>query len=214
MAVAGMELPDMVVNPFQPPRWGSDDPHQGVDLAQRRDGNSPALKGLTVQAILPGTVAAVIDERFPYGNALLVETPMGDLPRPWLEQLHLPTPAPTLASPISLTCPTGVETVEINSDIPGRSLYILYAHLLEPPTLQSGDLVFCGENLGAIGDSGNALNPHLHVEMRIGPSGARFPGMAHYDTSATPDEMANYCLWRVSGLFQLLDPMLLLAQVQ
>ena len=34
--------------------------------------------------------------------------------------------------------------------------------------------------------------------------------MAHYDTSATQEEMRNYCLWRLSGAFQPFDPMLLL----
>jgi murein DD-endopeptidase MepM/ murein hydrolase activator NlpD len=96
----------------------------------------------------------------------------------------------------------------------GRSLYVLYAHLQEPPSLKLSDAINCGRELGAIGDSGNALNPHLHVEVRIGPTGAKFPGMAHYDTSATSEEMANYCLWRVSGLFQLLDPMPLLILVE
>jgi hypothetical protein len=35
--------------------------------------------------------------------------------------------------------------------------------------------------------------------------------MAHYDASASLEEMANYCLWRVSGHFSLFDPMDLLS---
>jgi len=58
-----------------------------------------------------------------------------------------------------------------------------------------------------VGDSGNALNPHLHLEMRIGPAGITFAGMSHYDNSATSEEMAAYCTWRVSGKFQLVDPL-------
>jgi hypothetical protein len=46
--------------------------------------------------------------------------------------------------------------------------------------------------------------------MRLGPAGVRFSSLAHYDASATIEEMFNYCTWRVSGLFQLVDPMLLL----
>jgi len=38
--------------------------------------------------------------------------------------------------------------------------------------------------------------------------------MAHYTGSATLDELANYCLWRVSETFQLLDPMRLLSPSQ
>jgi murein DD-endopeptidase MepM/ murein hydrolase activator NlpD len=74
--------------------------------------------------------------------------------------------------------------------------------------LQPGAEVSCGEKLGAIGSSGNALNPHLHLEARAGPAGADFASMAHYDASASPAEMRAYCDWRVSGLFQLIDPML------
>jgi hypothetical protein len=51
----------------------------------------------------------------------------------------------------------------------------------------------------------------LHVETRIGPAGARFASLAHYDNRATPEEMGLYCLWRISGLFQLVDPLAVLA---
>jgi hypothetical protein len=54
--------------------------------------------------------------------------------------------------------------------------------------------------------SGNALNPHLRLELRVAPAGIRLESMAHYDNSATAREMANYCLWRVNGLFQLVNP--------
>ena len=78
--------------------------------------------------------------------------------------------------------------------------------------MQTGQEVACGQPLGAVGSSGNALNPHLHFEVRVGPSGAPLYSMAHYDASATPQEMAMYCLWRVSGWFQLFDPLKLLLQ--
>ena len=58
--------------------------------------------------------------------------------------------------------------------------------------------------------SGNALNPHLHLEARVGPAGTRLDSMAHYDSSASPAEMAAYCLWRVSGAFQRINPLQLL----
>jgi len=72
-----------------------------------------------------------------------------------------------------------------------------------------GDAVACGQPLGTIGQSGNALNPHLHIEVRVGPAGARPGSLAHYTDSATLDEMAAYCAWRVSGLFAMTNPMLL-----
>lgn len=200
---AWMELPGMISNPFHPPRAGSDDPHQAVDFADiGADGY--ALTGRGVQAVLAGQVAAVITERFPYGNAVLVETPLEELPGPWLAALSLPAPAPTLAVIPALTCPAG-EPLEYDPE--KRSLYLLYAHLEAPPALEPGQVVGCGEVLGSVGMSGNALNPHLHLEVRVGPAGVRLESMAHYDTSAVAQEMANYCTWRVSGLFQLVDPM-------
>jgi murein DD-endopeptidase MepM/ murein hydrolase activator NlpD len=81
----------------------------------------------------------------------------------------------------------------------------------EPMELQPGQAVTCGQTIGAIGSSGNALNPHLHLEVRAGPSRASFSSMAHYDNSASAEEMANYCAWRVSGIFQLIDPLRLLS---
>jgi murein DD-endopeptidase MepM/ murein hydrolase activator NlpD len=82
-----------------------------------------------------------------------------------------------------------------------------------PPDLQQGDRVECGQSVGAIGSSGNALNPHLHLEARLGPAAARLASFAHYDSSASPEEMANYCAWRVSGLFQVVDPLRLLLEI-
>jgi murein DD-endopeptidase MepM/ murein hydrolase activator NlpD len=202
------ELPGMVANPFAPPsRPGSDDPHHGVDLAQVGAGNM-ALAGLPVQAALEGQVAAVVADRFPYGNAVIIETRLERLPGRWWEVLALPTPAPTLAAIPALTCPTLDPLPDWGAE--ARSLYLLYAHMQSPPAFQPDEAVTCGQALGAIGDSGNALNPHLHVEVRIGPSGVRFGSLAHYDPSATVEEMYNYCAWRVSGLFQLVDPMAVL----
>lgn len=201
--IAWAELPGVISNPFHPPRAGSDDPHQAVDFADiGADGY--ALTGRGVQAVLEGQVAAVIMERFPYGNALLVESPLEGLPAEWLAGLSLPTPAPTLAVIPALTCPPGEP---LAYDPEERSLYLLYAHLEAPPEFEPGQAVGCGQALGKVGMSGNALNPHLHLEVRVGPAGARLESMAHYDTSAVAQEMANYCTWRVSGLFQLVDPM-------
>jgi murein DD-endopeptidase MepM/ murein hydrolase activator NlpD len=174
--------------------------------------NGIALTGLPVQAVLEGQVALVVNGGFPYGNAVLVETPLDSLPPDWLATLELPyTPATPQASN-ALTCPTPAAPMELNPE--QRSLYLLYAHMLEPPALKAGDPLTCGQVIGAIGSSGNALNPHLHLEARVGASGARFPGMAHYDASANPEEMFAYCQWRVSGSYVTIDPLLLLAGTQ
>jgi murein DD-endopeptidase MepM/ murein hydrolase activator NlpD len=200
----GVGLPDLAeaaVNPYHPPRSGSDDPHQGVDLAYRQPGSGIALAGQPVYAALPGIVAGVIQNRFPYGNAILVETPLDALPSRW----EPPSPNPgTSEVHSSLTCPdVAVPLPEAES----RSLYTLYAHFEQTPMLRDGEEVSCGKVLGQTGSSGNALNPHVHIEMRVGPSGAQFESMAHYDTSASALEMATYCLWRVSGVFFLADPL-------
>lgn len=197
------DMPAMISNPFHPPPPGSDDPHQGVDFADL-GADRIALQGRVVQAVLDGQIAAVAADRFPYGNALLVETPVELLPHSWLETLDLPAPTPTLAAVPALTCPA---KVPLEYDTQKRSLYLLYAHLEEPPVLEPGQEVSCGQAVGTVGMSGNAMNPHLHLEVRVGPAGIRMDSMAHYDNTATDQEMANYCMWRVSGLFQLVDPM-------
>lgn len=197
-------LVDTIVNPYYPPKPGFDDPHSGVDLADRRSGDSIALAGLPVEAVLDGKVSTIINDRFPFGNAVIIETVLDTLPTAYLDQLLPPTPAPTLVPRSALTCPP---LPVLNLDESQRSLYILYAHLHSPVKLKPGDEVRCGQNLGAIGSSGNALNPHLHLEVRTGPGGAQFSSLAHYDNSVTQEEMANYCLWTVSGVFQLMDPM-------
>jgi len=198
----------MVHNPFAPPREGSDDPHQGVDFADLQGPNLIAVSGKPVTAVLNGRVALVTTDRFPYGNAILIETPVKDLPSTWLGLLNLPQALGPHPNRSALTCP---DQLEPPGDLSRRSLYLLYAHMLAPPDQQTGQTVTCGEVLGAIGSSGNALNPHLHLEGRLGPANASFASMAHYDTSATPQEMAAYCTWRISGYFRLVDPMRLLS---
>lgn len=151
----------------------------------------------------------VAHDRFPFGNALIIETPLDEATLAWLAPVEIPTPAADPTPQTALTCPGGFEPSFANPD--QRSLYILYAHLQQPSTLTLGDPVSCGQGLGTVGQSGNALNPHLHFEVRIGPSGLRMNSMAHYDASASAEEMSNYCLWSVSEKLQLIDPLKLLA---
>lgn len=202
--IALPDLPALISNPYHPPRAGSDDPHHGVDFADTLNPNRLALGGRGVRAAVAGTVVAVVADRFPYGNAVIIETPLQDLPP--VAVFLLPTPAPTITPP-ALTCPPFA--AERAGDPARRSAYVLYAHMQSPPTVAVGDAVACGQPLGTIGQSGNALNPHLHIEVRVGPAGARPGSLAHYTDSATLDEMAAYCAWRVSGLFAMTNPMLL-----
>jgi len=197
-------LNDLMVNPYLPPRPGSDDPHQGLDLAVLSGPNGIALSGTMVQTILSGTVAGKAVDRFPYGNMLMIETPLDDALVTALPYLTVPEPLPERLPAGALTCPQS--EVEPAAAGAPRSLYILYAHMQNPENFQLGDVIQCGRKIGEIGSSGNALNPHLHIEVRVGPAGQTFPSMAHYDPSASVPEMDAYCTWRVSGVFQSINP--------
>jgi murein DD-endopeptidase MepM/ murein hydrolase activator NlpD len=199
--------PDLLKNPFDPPRPGRDDGHHGADFAYWSRGARTTMQGLPVHAVLAGRVAGVLPDRPPYGNTVIIETPLEALPEALSESLLplLPAAQPTLTPDSSLFCPPD----PVLYDAPRRSLYLLYAHLDTPSTLQAGQNVTCGQPVGQVGTTGKSVNFHLHLETRVGPSGAAFPTMAHYETSASPEEMSAYCTWRVSGLFQLVDPMAL-----
>lgn len=194
-----------ISNPFAPPPFGSDDAHQGIDFANIQYG--VAINGHDVQTVLPGMVASVIKNRYPYGNAVLVETPLSVLPPAMREKLEAATNITATPQPSALTCPN------LPFELDGQakqSLYLIYAHMEDPPTLAVGDRVGCGTPLGTIGQTGNALAPHLHLEARVGPAGATFSSIAHYEPYISEQEMANYCTWRISGNFMLVDPMLIL----
>jgi len=202
------ELSDIVFNPFNPPQAGSDDPHQGVDFSDIDPVSKISLEGRFVKVVLEGIVAAVINDRFPYGNAIIIETTLNKTPVAWLRALDLSILTDRPLTTPKLTCP---ET-DMNAFVPTdeKSLFLLYSHLKDPVSLRPDEQVSCGQVFGQIGNSGNSLNPHLHLEARIGPAGIRFESLAHYDSSASPDEMAKYCLWRVSGQFSPVNLMELL----
>ena len=85
------QLVNAISNPYRPPaRPGSDDPHQAVDLAITQDGM--AVGGEAVNLMLSGKVAAVVEELFPYGNAIMIETPLENLTDDFLSALLPPTP--------------------------------------------------------------------------------------------------------------------------
>lgn len=140
------------------------------------------MLGEPLQAVLSGVVAASIEERYPYGNMVMIETPAEDLPA-------------DLA-----------ELIEISA---GESLYILFAHMNIPPLVRLGEEVKACQPLGEVGMSGNTDIPHLHLETRLGRAGEVFRSMRFYDTRATIEEMETYKLWRTSGEFRHFDPMTL-----
>ena len=177
------ELWEILSDPYNPPPPGRDERHQGVDFSYWRRGERSTIEGEGIQSILPGVVAAAIIDRLPYGNMVMIETPADMLPLEIIDAL-------------------GMEA--------GESLYHLYAHMQNPPQVSLGEAVVCGQALGMVGMSGyNVVNPHLHLETRLGPAGAVFESMAFYDTGATIQEMDTYRLWRTSGTFRHFDPMTL-----
>lgn len=198
------DLSGMIVNPYHPPKPGSDDPHQGVDLAVLDETKQYAVSGTSIQAVTAGRIAGVTRDRFPYGNMIIIESALDENNSLFPRSLNLPTPFPKRLPAGALTCP--ILTAEPAGIGSPRSIYVLYGHMLNPPELQVGDTVACGQPIGEVGQSGNALNPHLHLENRVGPAGQIFSSMAHYDASANGDEIAAYCLWRVSGVYQTIDP--------
>ena len=209
--LAGYDLEQLaaqVSNPYHPPPPGSDDPHYGVDLADFDQKDRIARNGMSVRAVLSGRVAGITAGRFPYGNLLIVETALSDLDPKWVAGLKLPAFPPEAIRPLALSCPPYPLPSDWQSH--PRSLYLLYAHLQSAPVYAVGDEIKCGQVVGAIGDSGNAMAPHLHLEVRLGPARMIFAPMAHYDPSASNEEMAAYCMWRVSGAFQSMDPFCLL----
>jgi murein DD-endopeptidase MepM/ murein hydrolase activator NlpD len=206
--VALSEIPSIVSNLYLAPRPGEDDGHHGVDLAYYSFGDRKAMLGSQIYAVLGGKVAGVTLDRPPYGNLIIIETPLDQIPGSWVRTLQLPTPAPTIASSPRLSCPVVDRQPTLSRE--SQSLYLLYAHMNKTPLLKTGDLVKCGQQIGEVGTTGASVNPHLHLETRIGPSGTVFSSMAHYETRATNQEMASYCLWRISGWFQPSNPMQLL----
>lgn len=202
VTLAELAEPDLLKNPFEAPRPGMDDGHFGADFAYWSRGAHKQMLGLPVRSVLHGRVAGVIHNRMPYGNAVIIETSLSELPDIW--QPVLPTPAPTVQPLPNLYCPP--DSASYASDA-GQSLYLLYAHLDQDPLVSLQQEVTCGQVIGAVGTTGRSVNAHLHLETRTGPANVTFADMAHYDNAATESEMAVYCTWRVSGLFQAFDPL-------
>lgn len=202
------DLVNIVSNPYEAPLPGSDAGHHGVDFGFYRYGPYDVMASVPIQSMLSGTVAGVLPDRRPYGNAILIETALEDLPPSW--QALLQTVAQPQLIPLDgrLNCP---DILTPTTQAEGKlSLYVLYAHMQSPTELEIGDSVVCGAEIGAVGTTGASINDHLHLEMRLGYSGARFDHMAHYINNATQAEMDQYCTWRISGWYGLLDPLTLI----
>lgn len=177
------ELREIVSDPYRPPPPGKDERHHGVDFSHYRRGDLLTIEGVEVQSVLPGRIAAAIADTYPFGNMIIIETPRALIPGEWIERL------------------------EIGEN---DSLYILYAHLQDAPLITRDAWVAACQVIGAVGKTGNTVEPHLHLETRLGTPSINFPNMRYYQVEASEEEKEAYLRWRISGEFRHFDPMKLL----
>jgi murein DD-endopeptidase MepM/ murein hydrolase activator NlpD len=187
-------LAAIISSAYTAPPVGREERHHGVDFSYYQNGLRQSIEGEVVQAVLGGRVALLLKESFPYGNAVLLETGIAELPRAWGEAVSDKMQAYALAS----------------QGTAAGSLYFLYAHLEDVPALEAGQRIDACTPLGAVGKSGNAGVAHLHLEMRLGPANAQLEDMGYYLYEITPQQRESYLRWRTSGEFQHFDPMALL----
>ncbi|MBA4375220.1 MAG: hypothetical protein C0401_03485 [Anaerolinea sp.] len=205
LGISTTELSSIISQKFEAPPAGEDSGHHGVDFAFWKRGNLESILGVPVRSTFTGKVASAFSKaRNPYGYMVIVETPLTTIPKNIVDAIKLPTSTIPSNPSNRLTCPIGFADWWSKDS---QSLYTLYAHLNNPPLVKLGQNITEGDVIGDVGNSGASSAPHLHVEMRIGPSNASFSSMGHYDSLTTDLERHNYCMWRISGSFQLFDPM-------
>ncbi|HSM23511.1 MAG TPA: M23 family metallopeptidase [Anaerolineaceae bacterium] len=205
----GIDIEELFViesNPFDYAGHGKDEGHHGTDFSFYRYKSFEKIENLPIQSIFTGTIRSLVNNRPPYGNMIIIETPLFNLPEKMQQVLHEDYLIQNPPYHTNLNCPE-IQMPKFEKDIQNLSIYVLYAHLHEFPGNILEQKVISGEKIGEVGNSGLSGNPHLHLEFRVGPSNYNFPFMAHYDNAATPDEISNYCLWRVSGYFSTSNPM-------
>ncbi len=179
------DLPRVMSDEYRPPvKPGSDARHQGVDFAYIHwKGNSP-LEGTPVRSSLGGRVAASIRDSFPFGNLVIVETKLEQLPEAVWRAFGI---------------------------IPGESLYLLYGHMdTNSPAVSLGDELQPCAPVGFVGKTGNTAAAHLHLEARLGPAGSQFNQFSYYRDEDPKEARDNYKLWRTSGVFRHFDPLRLM----
>jgi murein DD-endopeptidase MepM/ murein hydrolase activator NlpD len=139
------------------------------------------LLGAAALAVVPSPAKSAVTLVNPLTGGRLTQ-PFGctDYPRePWSESC----PSHHFHSGIDLAAPAGTAVVAATGGIArvgrqreGYGLYVflvrdsrvatLYGHLLRAD-VKTGDPVVAGEQIGAVGSSGNSSGPHLHFELRL-----------------------------------------------
>ncbi len=207
------EIPRLIAgNTYQTPQPGRDDGHPGIDLAYYSHGSHKTILGLPVHAAVAGRVAAVLPDRKPYGNMVIIEMPLEVHPRGLADGAELAGgtrshPHPRCAPDLPISARTPAMEYSQTLALPG-----LWSFEQPLPAPRGRSRAACGQPVGEVGTTGASVNPHLHFEARLGPAGAIFTSFGHYDTRTTNLERNNYCLWRVSSWFELVDPLQILLQ--
>ena len=202
------ELPNIVSYTYTSPSPYVESGHPAIDLGLYHYKDYSFFPSFPIQAIISGKAVLVQQDLNPYGNMIMTETRFSELQPSFLSSITQPTPLPPSYITIDERCPVSGPAITWNKE--ELSLYVLYAHMVEKPDLKPGDQVACGQFLGNAGKSGHAAEEHLHLEIRIGPSNASFKSIAAYKQPASPAERYNYCIWALSGVFQSIDPSILL----
>lgn len=200
------ELSEIESNAFDFAGKGKDEGHHGTDFSFYRYKSFEKIENLPIQSIFSGQIRSIINNRPPYGNMIIVETPLRDFPDDMQQFFYEVYSAQIPPFHTNLNCP-GYQIQEFEQGLANLSVYVLYAHLYEFPEKTIGRHIASGEIIGEVGNTGLSGNPHLHLEIRVGMSNYDFEMMAHYDNAATMEEIYNYCLWRVSGYFFQYNPM-------
>jgi hypothetical protein len=202
------ELHAITSNPYIKPKAFVESGHPAIDFAFYQYKQFTTFSYFPLQSILPGKIAFISNNKFPYGNMVIIETPLGEIESNLLQSINLPTPYPPGTYSIDFVCP--VVGNPIQRDQSSKSVYVLYAHMAEPVNFSIGDQVGCGQSIGFAGKTGNSAEDHVHIEIRVGPSHVLFESIASYNEDASKEERYNYCIWALSGVFQPVDPALIL----
>ena len=144
-------LQEIVTQPYKQPRIGIDDgppTHHGVDFAHYRRGDLLSLEGVGILSALDGEVVTVINDRFPYGHAVIIETPLDTISPQLLTQFNLPE----ISSPVDPDPKFNWSPGELSFTLSENdySIYIFYAHLLAAPEVEIGEQVTCGQRIRVI----------------------------------------------------------------
>ena len=179
------ELHTIISQPYSVPDVHSDAGHHGVDLGSY-DYHGKLIYDWPILSVFSGKVAGVVNNRYPIGNCIILETAYTQLPDEIISE-------------------TGINSTQ--------SLYTMYCHMIDPPNQQIGDVVNVAQEIGRVGKS-QTVEAHLHLEMVIGPPNQVIPSMAYYNGDATEDEKKVYLWWRTSGTFTSFNPMTIIANLK